>query len=123
MTTEELANHLYWYRASCVRVVDGDTADLLVDLGYKIRVEQRVRLFGLNAPEVRGETKEAGLKTKGRLAELIVGKELWIDSMKDSQEKYGRYLVEIYVKLGDTHTLISVNQQLIQEGLAVAKDY
>lgn len=123
MTQEELINNLYWYRASCVRVIDGDTADLLIDLGYKIRVEQRVRLFGLNAPETKGTTKEAGLKTKGRLAELIVGKELWVDSMKDSQEKYGRYLVEIWTKVGDTKTLISVNQQLIQEGLAEARSY
>lgn len=123
MTQEELVGNLYWYRASCVRVIDGDTVDVLVDLGYKIRVEQRVRLFGMNAPELKGTEKDAGLKTKGRLAELIVGKELWIDSMKDSQEKYGRYLVEIWVKVGDTPALISVNQQLIQEGLAEARSY
>jgi len=121
MTQEELVNNLYWYRASTVRVVDGDTADLLLDLGYKIRFEQRVRLYGLNAPEVHGATKEAGLKTKGRLAELIVGKELWVDSIKDSQEKYGRYLVEIWVK-SDTG-LKSVNQLLIKEGLAEARSY
>lgn len=117
---------LYAYQAMCKRVVDGDTLDLDIDLGLKTHVTDRVRLYGLNAPETYGVAKDSdeykrGLVCKERLTQLVLGKPLWIETHKDSTEKYGRYLATIWVD--GENGLISVNDTLVKEGLAEARSY
>lgn len=122
MNKKELLDHLYWYKATCSKVVDGDTADLSVDLGYGVNFLQRVRFYGINAPETKGATRAAGLTTKVRVEELILHKSFWIDSIKDDQEKYGRYLVRIWVE-DDKGEFTCVNDLLVKEGLAETHTY
>ena len=103
---------MYTYKAKVVRVVDGDTIDALIDLGFDIHKKIRIRMVGMNAPESRTrdlEEKKRGLAAKARLK----GKNKFI---LESQGvgKYGRCLAVI--KIGD----IDVNQQLIEEGHATA---
>jgi micrococcal nuclease len=103
----------YIYKAEVVKIVDGDTVDLLVDLGFGIKFKQRFRLYGINAPEMRGETKEAGKISKVYLQELIEEQTLFIQTFKDKQGKYGRYLATLF--LGD----ICINDIMVKNGYAV----
>mgnify|MGYP001567954800 CR=1 FL=1 len=101
---------MYEYRASVIRVVDGDTVDLRVDLGFGMGLNDRFRLAGIDAPE-RG--KPGGSEATAWLTEKFSTRaEIIIKTRKDSREKYGRYLAEIFV-LGDA---TSLNQQMIEVG-------
>jgi micrococcal nuclease len=111
----------YTYRATPVKIVDGDTCDLDIDLGfYTHLVTQRFRLYGINAPELHSKkAKERALALKARLrvAELLpFGQNVTIESLKATpeREKYGRWLAIIVNADG-----INVNDTLVAEGLAV----
>ncbi|MEM5810625.1 MAG: thermonuclease family protein [Candidatus Aenigmatarchaeota archaeon] len=107
----------YTYKAVVLRWIDGDTCDLAVDLGFRIILEMRVRLYGINAPEIKGETKEEGLRTKAFVEDNCKsGTEVIIKTYKDKQEKYGRYLAEIWFNFGGTQ--VCLNQLLIDKKLA-----
>ena len=108
---------MYTYKATVTSVYDGDTFNATVDLGFNISINETFRLFGLNAPEVRGTEKELGKISRDRLRERILNKEITIRTYKDSKEKYGRYLAEIFI--GEE----SINEWLIVEKLAERKDY
>lgn len=109
-----MKNPSYVYRAKITKVVDGDTVDVIIDLGFGVSFNTRLRLSGIDTMETndRDAVKKAlGLKAKERVKELLVGKEVTLQSFK--ADKYGRYLAEIYVDG------LMVNNQLITEGLAV----
>ena len=113
--TQEKPAWEYKYRAEVVRVVDGDTVDATVDLGFNLKLSARFRLLGINAPEKN--TKE-GKESLARLAVLLpVGSSVVVQTTKDKKEKFGRYLGTFLLN-GK-----SVNQQLVDEGFAVLKDY
>ena len=81
---------MYQYKCKVLRVIDGDTVDCSVDLGFRISMEMRFRLFGINAPEMR---TEAGKASRAKLLALMPeGSELIVNTNKDKKEKYGRYL-------------------------------
>jgi len=105
---------MYKYKAKVNRVVDGDTVDALVDLGFDTWKKVRIRMMGLNAPESRTrdlEEKKKGLAAKDRLKELLSGDTFILQS--HGVGKYGRCLGELFVED------LNVNQQLIKEGHAV----
>lgn len=108
---------MYEYRAKIVEVYDGDTVTAIVDLGFRVSITEKIRLFGLNAPEVKGETRTDGLISRDKLRDKILGKEVTIKTFKDSTEKYGRYIGEIYLESEN------INEWLITEGLAERKIY
>ena len=113
--TQEQPEWEYKYRAEVVRVVDGDTVDATVDLGFNLKLSARFRLLGINAPEKN--TRE-GKESLARLAVLLpVGSSVVVQTTKDKKEKFGRYLGTFLLN-GK-----SVNQQLVDEGFAVLKDY
>lgn len=91
----------YVYNAKCINVVDGDTFDIEFDLGFGIKYETRVRLCGVNAYEtsLRGSTteeeKKKGLEAKAFVEDLILGREIIVETVKDKKGKYGRYLATI----------------------------
>lgn len=102
-----------------LKVVDGDTVDVIIDLGFDVFLEKRVRMAGVNAPESRTrnlEEKAKGLKTKAWLIEKFNTKEqIIIETSLDNQYgKFGRVLGTFYV--GDS--LMSVNLEMLSEGLA-----
>lgn len=91
---------MYEYKAFVTRVVDGDTFDAEVQLGFGVMIRQRFRLFGVNAPEVRGDEREEGRLVKKFLQDAIEGHEVIVRTFKnkqdkDKQEKYGRYLADV----------------------------
>lgn len=106
---------MYTYKARIIDVYDGDTVTAVVDLGFHITKQIKIRLKGIDAPELRGDERAAGLVSKARLEELILNKDVLLYTFKDKQEKYGRWLGDIVVpNITDT-----VNNILLNEGLAV----
>jgi micrococcal nuclease len=118
---------MYTYKVKLERVVDGDTIDADIDLGFDVSVKKRIRLQGINAPESRTrdlEEKARGLAAKDRLKAILEGaKEIQLCS--HGVGKYGRCLGELHVNTLDGKeclTLANVNELLIKEGHAVAYD-
>lgn len=111
---------MYEYRVKKITgVVDGDTIDVDIDLGFSISYSQRVRLAGIDTPESRTSDKfekSLGLESKEYLkTKLKDAKDIIIKTQKpDSSEKYGRILGWLYVD----GAVISVNEQMIQDGYA-----
>jgi len=107
---------MYRYNAKLDRVVDGDTIDALVDLGFNTWKKVRIRLMGIDAYESRTrdlEEKKLGLAAKARLNEIIESNDLLFILKSHGVGKYGRCLGEIFIEEG-----ISINQTLINEGHA-----
>lgn len=107
---------MYIYKATVKAVHDGDTFTAIVDLGFRVQAELKIRLNGINTPELIGPTKPAGLISRDRLIQLVLNKEVILKTKKDKQEKYGRWLADVFLTETDTK---SVNQILLDEGLAV----
>ena len=111
---------MYEYRVKKVlKIVDGDTIDVDIDLGFDISYTQRVRLAGIDTPESRTTDKKEkalGLEVKDRLKKAIdAATNVVIKTEKpDSSEKYGRILGWVF--LDDNK--VSINQTLIDEGYA-----
>ena len=108
----------YIYNAHVTSVYDGDTITCNITCGFGVELKkQKIRLFGLNTPEVRGESREEGLISRDKLRERILDKDIQLKTIKDKKGKYGRYLGIIY--LGDEN----INEWLIDSGLAVVANY
>ena len=104
---------MYNYKAVVLNVVDGDTIDVEIDLGFKVSTKQRIRLAGIDTPE-RGQNGYH--EAKDRVTQLVLGREVLLTTYKVS--KFGYYLG--LVVLADTGE--SVNTILIQENLAKVYD-
>lgn len=105
---------MYTYTAFVTGVHDGDTITVNIDLGFGILLtNQHIRLIGINAPELKGKTKQEAIKSRDRLKELVLEKEIKIETIKDKKEKYGRMLGKIWVND------VLINDLLLTEGLAV----
>ena len=110
---------MFTYDCEVTYVVDGDTCDVNIDLGFKISHKARVRLYGINAPESRTRDKAEkyrGLQAKARFKELI--RERDIRLISHDKGKYGRVLGEILIK-NHNDKWDSVNKILVNEGHAV----
>jgi micrococcal nuclease len=122
---------MYEYKAIVDRVVDGDTIDCTIDLGFKTWKKVRVRMEGINTPESRTrdlEEKKRGLAAKDRLVEILELNNNECILQVSGIGKFGRAIASVFVtSLSPTPedsslTLINVNQQLITEGHAVSYD-
>lgn len=101
---------IYTYNALIKRVIDGDTFEAEVDLGFKIWAKDRFRLFGYSAPETHGDEKPYGIIAKTKLESLlVVGRIYVIKTTKP--DKYGRWLAEILYPIDET-----LNAHLIKQG-------
>jgi micrococcal nuclease len=106
-------NNLYLYNAQIRSVYDGDTIRADISLGFGIYINnQKIRLLNINAPEVRGKSKESGRKSRDYLRERILGKKVIIKTHKDKQGKYGRWLAEIFIN-GE-----NINNTMVKLGYA-----
>lgn len=86
---------MYRYAATVVRVIDGDTVELDVDLGFRVRHRCIFRVYGVDAPERRGDTREAGDRAREWLSSTLAAHELRIETFKP--DKYGRWLFDAEV--------------------------
>ena len=113
----------YIYRAKLVKVVDGDTIDALIDVGFDIWVKKRIRYKGIDTWESRTrdlDEKKKGLAAKARNKELlksVSNKSGYFRIKSFGTGKYGRVLADIFVQDKEGNS-INVNHQLIKEGHA-----
>jgi micrococcal nuclease len=108
---------MFEYFARVHEIIDGDTLDVSIDLGFHIQHIIRLRLYGIDTPELKSkdvnERQLANLAAK-KLIDLLEGKVVTVKTHKSS-DKYGRYLAEII------HDGVNINKLLLTEGLA--KEY
>lgn len=103
----------YIYDAYVVEVYDGDSITADIDLGFGVLLKhQKIRLLGINTPEISGEERPAGIIARDWLRENILYKKVIIKTYLDKKEKYGRWLAEVYID--DMY----INETLVQQGLA-----
>ena len=105
---------MYTYKAKLDRVVDCDTVDANINLGFDITIHKRIRLTGIDTPESRTrdlEEKKRGLAAKNRLIELLGSGEFILESREVG--KFGRVLGTLHVGQ------MNINDQLVEEGHAV----
>ena len=109
----------YRYRAELDRVVDGDTLDVLIDLGFYIRIKERIRLEGMDTPEIYGVPQDSEEYRRGMEAKEYVerrlnenGNQMIIETRK--MGKWRRWLAKVY--LPDTRR--TLNEELVEKGLA-----
>lgn len=114
--------NLYYYRARVKSVYDGDTCTVDIDLGLRVWLKgEKLRLYGINAPELRGSERPEGLKSRDYLRSLIDGQDILIETYCDKRGKYGRYLAVIYIHQQDAW--LNINEELVRKGFAVFKEY
>ena len=123
----------YIYRAVCYDTVDGDTIRLDLDLGCSVHRRETCRLYRINTPETFGRKKgsdewKLGMAAKERLQELVEGKALIVETLKDKTGKFGRLLAWLWVDDGSPDEVIrqenkSVNEILVDEGHSEWVDY
>ncbi len=116
---------MYQYKAKVERIVDGDTLDVIIDLGFKITTFQRIRLARINTPETYNVKKDSeeyqkGMDAKQYVEERIAANknEINLETEKVT-EKYGRYIGTIWL----ADSTVSLNDELVQKGLAKYVEY
>ena len=103
----------YIYIATVVSVYDGDTITADVDCGFGIILrKQKMRLLGIDTPELRKDTLIEARVSRDWLREKVLNTQIIIKTYKDRRRKYGRWLVELFVDG------ININKQMLTEGLA-----
>jgi len=108
---------MYEYKCKLVKVVDGDTVDVDIDLGFGVWLQnQRIRMYGIDAPESRTSDKVEkvyGLAAKDYLVRWTNAGGLVLKTFKDGKGKYGRILGELW------YNDVNINQRMIEEHHAV----
>lgn len=103
------------YHATVLSVYDGDTMTCNIDVGFDIYKLEKVRLYGIDAPEVRGSERLEGLKSRDALRELTLGKRLRL--VNHGRGKYGRVIATLYL---DT---LNISDWMVRQGHAEYKNY
>ena len=125
-------NTRYVYNAQIIRVIDGDSVEIIVDCGFGIAFRMKARLYAINAPEMNTDegkaAKEALSKllnqtslSDGTLLHTVKTHKQSSKNPIDASGKYGRWLVEIIGKRCTDGTLVNLNQEMV--ALGHAEDY
>ena len=123
---------MYQYKAQVKAVIDADTIDVLIDLGFGVHTMQRLRLYGIDAPEMK---TEAGKVAKEYVKSVLLGADasmfVYVRTLKDKKDKYGRKLAVLYfdpvsMLLDHDESKIemmasSFNLQIVKNGHAVER--
>ena len=118
---------MYEYSFKLTRVIDGDTIEGMIDLGFGIHARKKIRLAGINAPETklqrsiknvieRDKEKQMGLMAKAKLKDLLRGQKITIKTELDKTGKFGRVLGTLYTHENDNP--LNINEYLVSHGYA-----
>ena len=119
--TVEMDTHVY--RSYITSISDGDTFTVDVDVGFGITIKkQKLRLYGINTPEVRGDSREEGKRSRDIVREKLLNKNVIIKTIKTKDDmekkgKYGRYLAIVFLDGKN------MNDWIIKNALGVAAEY
>ena len=111
---------MYTYKAKLVRVINGDTLDIEIDLGFDLSIKQRLKLYGVDTPDSRStdlEIRQKGLDVKQRVIEVLT-KEFTVTTILNKRGKYGRILGKVYI-VDDNDNKVCINELLVDEGHAI----
>ncbi len=126
---------MYQYQAQIQKVVDGDTYVVDIDLGLAVWVRnEKIRLYGVNTPEVYGVKKDSEEYKRGKMASgfaksiIKKGQEAIVETMKDAKGKYGRYLAVLYIQVSEevlegTENIRSIGDYYCLNDLLIAKGH
>ena len=106
----------YVYKAEVVKVIDGDTMDVRLDVGFDTHIYKRLRLLGVDTWEIRGEEREKGIIAKKFVEDRvrIVQNEVYVQTEMDGEGKYGRVLAWVWlIRIGEP---VCLNEELLAEG-------
>jgi micrococcal nuclease len=100
----------YWYQATVLSIHDGDTMTLRIDMGRRILIEDSIRLYRINAPEL---SQAGGKEARDYLRHLVpIGSTVRVQTFRNVEDKYGRWLGDVY--LGG----VQINDKLVETGHA-----
>lgn len=124
-----MENNKFLYDAKVLEVHDGDTISVIFDLGFKVTFQDKIRLYGINAPELKVRdtanklvVNPLGTQTSEVLKTLLKpGDTILVETIKDRKEKYGRYLANIYITMEEKQ--VCLNEYLLNNGLATEMKY
>lgn len=123
MNNLSVKDSLYIYKAYVTDVYDGDTITCIIDCGFNIGMQKtKIRLYGINTPELRGEDRKLGLFVRDELRKKILNKHIFLKTIKDKKGKYGRYLGKIYIKDNEDNEdnkYLCINDWLLENNYAV----
>ena len=107
----------YRYHCNITKVYDGDTVTADIDLGFEVWLKGvRVRLKGINTPELRGDERPQGLESRDRLKDLLAITPITIES--SGKGKYGRWIGTLWNGTG-----LNCNEALVEDGFAEYREY
>lgn len=128
MTTFMHPQYLYFHRCTVIRVVDGDTVDLDLDLRFRLNLKDRFRLEGIDAPALTKPTAAAGEASRRKLIEIIATHGVaWAETIPapktlvDAKEKFGRWLVQLWMAEPPPEGPWTVNALMVTTGYANAR--
>ncbi len=109
----------YTYKVDkVIRVIDGDTIDIMIDVGFYTLIRKRIRMLNIDTEQLRVGTLATKARAKAatlRLINLLDSGEGFMTTKMDATGKYGRLLGSMFVELDDG-TVLDVNQTLVDEG-------
>lgn len=111
----------FWYRGTVTAVHDGDTFQLLAQLGLLVSVQATIRILFANAPEITGETKHLGRASTLWLTEHLLGQIVWVRTVKDHRS-FSRWLGEVWYAPDADGDLRNLADDMIAAGMAVRTD-
>ena len=113
---------MFEYKCKLIKVIDGDTIDIDIDLGFGVWLrKQRIRMYGIDTPESRTrdlEEKKYGLAAKAFLTEMLDDSHLILKTHKDERGKFGRILGEVWRTTNFADQ--SINNYMVEKHHAVA---
>tara|TARA_B110000967_G_C18389359_1_gene319174 strand:- start:189 stop:524 length:336 start_codon:yes stop_codon:yes gene_type:complete len=108
----------YVYKATIESIYDGDTVTCTIDCGFGVKLtKQKIRLYGINCPEMRGDNKVKGKESRDALRAKLMHKDILLKTIKDKKGKYGRYLGILY--LGEEN----INDWIVDNNYGIKANY
>lgn len=110
---------MYTYECNTIRVIDGNTVDAVIDLGFNVTIRQRIKLYGVNVDDIRSidETKKTNaVVARTKLTELL-GQDFICETIMNKRGKAGRIMGKLYT-LDASNSKTDVNQKMIEDGYA-----
>ncbi|WP_435018724.1 thermonuclease family protein [Tundrisphaera sp. TA3] len=120
MNPQPCPSQAYVYNGRVLRVIDGDTLDVALDLGLLLSTTQRLRLVDVNAPEMHGPSRPSGLAARDYARGRLEGRDVVIRTSRS--DAFGRWLARVWVAddgAGTPGTAVDFNHELVARGFAV----
>lgn len=119
MISEDIDKRLWTYRCWVRDVYDGDTIRVDFDLGLDFKAEnQRVRLIGVNTPEIKGRRRRAGIAARDFVRERILSRPVILQTQRDAKGRYGRWLATCWYRYAESGPWTNLNAELLDTGHA-----